>query len=158
MGVNIYSTAVTTIKMAACIVILIITITIPDITNNTIYTTYLFWTKMSFYNIFVSYKSSIFQNFLKSHCSSYFSDFLATSMCFILVKCVRFEANWTTWYLIFIYRFSNLKFVQSVSDFSMVAKEFCNRGRGLSEETASHSSITNFLNGCLNKKWANLGF
>ena len=27
-----------------------------------------------------------------------------------------------------------------------LSKEFCNRGRGLFEETASHSSITNFLN------------
>ena len=45
LGVNIYSTAVTTIKMAACIVCLIVTITISNPTWIITYTTYLVWKK-----------------------------------------------------------------------------------------------------------------
>ena len=45
LGVNIYSTAVPTIKMAACIVCLIVTITISNPTWIITYTTYLVWKK-----------------------------------------------------------------------------------------------------------------
>ena len=53
--------------------------------------------------------------------------------------------------------FALVKITQSAPLYYQLTKEFCNRGRGLTaEETASHSSITNFLTVDINQKSADL--